>query len=68
MVGMGSCGMDYLAAVATYPRPDDKLRTERLEVWRTHVLGGAAGVGRGLQASFDHTIHTPATSSNTESC
>ncbi len=29
---MGSCGLDYLAQVAAFPQPDDKLRTERLEV------------------------------------
>jgi len=29
---MGSVGLDYLAAVAAFPKPDDKLRTERLEV------------------------------------
>ena len=33
-VGMGSCGLDYLAQVAAFPRPDDKLRTENLEVRR----------------------------------
>lgn len=32
VVGMGSCGVDYLASVAAYPKPDDKLRTEQLEV------------------------------------
>ena len=32
IVGMGSVGLDYLAAVAAFPKPDDKLRTERLEV------------------------------------
>jgi sugar/nucleoside kinase (ribokinase family) len=28
---MGSAGVDYLAQVASYPKPDEKLRTERLE-------------------------------------
>lgn len=32
VVGMGSCGVDYLATVAKYPRPDEKLRSETLEV------------------------------------
>ena len=32
VVGVGSCGLDYLAAVARYPEPDTKLRTESLEV------------------------------------
>lgn len=29
---MGSAGVDYLAQVAAFPMPDEKLRTERLEV------------------------------------
>ncbi len=32
VVGVGSCGVDYLASVAQFPKPDDKLRTEKLEV------------------------------------
>ena len=32
VVGCGSCGVDYLASVAAYPRPDEKLRTDTLEV------------------------------------
>lgn len=32
IVGMGSAGIDYLAQVAEYPQPDDKIRTEKLEV------------------------------------
>jgi hypothetical protein len=32
VVGVGGCGLDYLAAVATYPKPDEKLRTTKLEV------------------------------------
>ena len=36
MVGLGSCGLDYLAQVAAFPQPDDKLRTERLEVQRLY--------------------------------
>ena len=32
VVGMGSCGLDYLAQVAAFPEPDDKLRTTALEV------------------------------------
>lgn len=31
VVGMGSCGVDYLASVAAYPKPDEKLRTDTLE-------------------------------------
>ena len=32
VVGMGSCCVDYLASVAAFPRPDEKLRSETLEV------------------------------------
>lgn len=32
VVGCGGVGVDYLASVAEYPKPDEKLRTERLEV------------------------------------
>jgi hypothetical protein len=32
VVGCGSSGVDYLASVAAYPKPDQKLRTETLEV------------------------------------
>lgn len=32
VVGFGGCGVDYMASVAAFPRPDDKLRTEKLEV------------------------------------
>ncbi len=32
VAGMGSCGLDYLAAVAAFPKPDEKLRTTALEV------------------------------------
>lgn len=32
VVGLGSLGMDYLAQVAKFPKPDEKLRTESLEV------------------------------------
>lgn len=32
LVGMGGCGVDYVAQVASYPRANDKLRTEKLEV------------------------------------
>lgn len=32
IVGCGSCGVDYLASVAAFPHPDQKLRTDTLEV------------------------------------
>jgi hypothetical protein len=32
VVGCGSCGVDYLASVAAFPQPDQKLRTDTLEV------------------------------------
>ena len=46
VVGMGSCGVDYLASVAAYPKPDEKLRTEQLEVRGATQLGSSA-VARG---------------------
>lgn len=39
VVGVGSCGLDYLAVVARYPEPDTKLRTENLEV-RAQLING----------------------------
>lgn len=32
VVGLGSVGLDYLAQVARFPKPDEKLRTEKMEV------------------------------------
>ena len=32
VVGLGSAGLDYLAQVAAFPKPDEKLRTEQMEV------------------------------------
>lgn len=32
VIGLGSCGLDYLALVAAFPKPDDKLRTEKMEM------------------------------------
>lgn len=39
VVGVGSCGIDYLAAVAAFPRPDEKLRTQQLEVHWCAMVG-----------------------------
>ncbi len=36
VVGMGSCGVDYLASVSAFPKPDEKVRSEKLEVRCTH--------------------------------
>lgn len=33
VVGLGSVGLDYLAQVARFPTPDEKLRTEKMEVY-----------------------------------
>lgn len=32
VVGLGSVGLDYLAQVARFPKPDEKTRTEKMEV------------------------------------
>lgn len=39
VLGVGSCGLDYLAVVARYPEPDAKLRTETLEVRPLQIEG-----------------------------
>ena len=48
VVGMGSCCIDYLAQVAAYPQPDDKLRTERLMVL-AHSRGHGCVAQSGLR-------------------
>jgi hypothetical protein len=35
IVGCGSSGVDYLASVAAFPQPDQKLRTDTLQVINT---------------------------------
>ncbi|GMH38663.1 hypothetical protein BSKO_06547 [Bryopsis sp. KO-2023] len=49
VVGVGSSAIDYLALVASYPKPDQKLRTEELEVQGGgncgNALTGAAKLG-----------------------
>jgi hypothetical protein len=32
VVGCGSAGIDYIASVTAFPKPDEKIRTEKLEV------------------------------------
>lgn len=32
VVGLGGCGLDYVAHISAFPEPDAKLRTEKLEV------------------------------------
>lgn len=43
VIGMGSACLDYLAQVAAWPNPDDKLRTESLEVRKLNSLAPRAG-------------------------
>lgn len=38
---MGGCCLDTLAQVATFPEPDTKLRTERMEVGALPAAPGA---------------------------
>ena len=33
VAGMGGAGLDYLAVVSAYPKPDQKIRTESFEVY-----------------------------------
>ena len=35
VVGLGLACWDFLAQVATFPKPDEKLRTQRIEVGRS---------------------------------
>ena len=51
---MGSAGIDYLAQVASYPKPDEKLRTERLEAQGGGNCGNAltAAARLGLSPSI----------------
>ena len=58
VVGFGSCGLDYLAAVAAFPKPDEKLRTTALEVparrpfpTRAHVNTASAAVRYSVKPS-----------------
>eukprot|EP00890_Picochlorum_soloecismus_P000195 jgi/Picsp_1/1176/NSC_04657-R1_-type carbohydrate kinase len=44
VVGMGSAGMDYLAEVSSFPKPDQKMRTENFE------LQGGGNCGNALTA------------------
>ena len=71
MIGMGSCGLDYLAQVAAFPQPDDKLRTERLEVpcpgWTyiaevlhfnaVYISGCSAWLSQGLPEAMSFLVH-----------
>ncbi|GAQ81394.1 pfkb-like carbohydrate kinase family protein [Klebsormidium nitens] len=45
VVGLGGAGIDYLAEVAAYPAPDDKIRTTTLQVQ------GGGNVGNALTAA-----------------
>jgi len=51
VVGMGSSGQDLLAQVASFPSPDDKLRTEQFEA---QVGTVACGLGRGWAGCSHH--------------
>ena len=52
IVGMGGCNVDYLASIASFPKPDDKLRTEKLEV--CHPSLHQVKRGRALEFFLDH--------------
>ncbi|XP_057965197.1 uncharacterized protein LOC131155800 [Malania oleifera] len=41
VVGVGGLGLDYLAAVASYPKPDDKIRSTSLKVQGGGNVGNA---------------------------
>ena len=60
LVGMGSVGMDFLASVASFPKPDDKMRTEELQMQGGgncgNALTAAARLLSGLSSSFTSTV------------
>jgi hypothetical protein len=37
VIGLGSLGLDYLATVSHFPEPDEKTRTEELQVSKPHL-------------------------------
>ena len=44
VVGLGSVGLDYLAQVVRFPKPDEKLRTEKMEVlYQAQYTGSTDG-------------------------
>ena len=45
VVGLGSVGLDYLAQVVTFPKPDEKLRTKQMEVRHSKFCRGTRFVG-----------------------
>jgi hypothetical protein len=54
VVGMGSSGQDLLALVAAFPRPDDKLRTEKFEAQvglAQHRMTAGNQMGSGVPVS-----------------
>jgi sugar/nucleoside kinase (ribokinase family) len=59
-VGVGGVGIDYLASVAMFPKPDQKLRTETLDIQGGGNCGNAmTGVARlGLQSRILSTVGT----------
>jgi hypothetical protein len=60
VVGVGGVGIDYLASVATFPKPDQKLRTEMLGIQGGGNCGNSmTGVARlGLQCRILSTVGT----------
>jgi hypothetical protein len=42
VVGLGSLGLDYLATVSHFPEPDEKMRTEELQVRGSNGNGHSA--------------------------
>lgn len=60
VVGVGGVGIDYLASVATFPKPDQKLRTEMLGIQGGGNCGNSmTAVARlGLQSRILSTVGT----------
>lgn len=59
-MGVGGVGIDYLASVATFPKPDQKLRTDMLGIQGGGNCGNSmTGVARlGLKSRILSTVGT----------
>ena len=58
LVGMGSVGMDFLASVASFPKPDDKMRTEELETQGGGNCGNALTAAARLLSGLPEDVRT----------
>lgn len=57
IVGLGACGIDTLAVVSSFPKPDDKIRTESSLVCLAAVSAESDGSGNAPWYKLTH--HRP---------